>query len=296
MPIDPPAAFGDLLRRARRHAGLTQEELAERAGLSTRAISDLERGVNRAPRRDTLNMLAEALELPPEIVTQWEQTRQWLATRSPSPVHANSHPHTSHLPVSLNTLVGREQEIRSVVNVLREPGVRLVTLSGPGGVGKTRLALAVVRELEAAYRDGVWFVQLAPVRDPALVGSAIAAELGIREIGGQQLMTTLQAWLRPRQALIVVDNFEHVLGAAPLLTELLIACPSTTMLVTSRSRLQLSGEHDVLVEPFALPDLDDVHRLLRNPSVRLFTERGQALKPSFSITADNAEIVAAICC
>jgi predicted ATPase/DNA-binding CsgD family transcriptional regulator/DNA-binding XRE family transcriptional regulator len=298
MATEPPAAFGDLLRHARRDAGLTQEELAERAGLSTRAISDLERGINRAPRRDTLEMLAEALELPATDRAHWEQARQQLAVRSASVARSGTHQPNIHLPTPLTNFIGRGQEINEAASLLRLPGVRLLTLTGTGGVGKTRLSLMVARAVADGYPDGVWFVPLAPVREPAFVASTIASKLGVRELGGQPLIESLRAWLRARQALLVIDNFEHVLDAAPLIADLLTACPSAKVLVTSRSRLRLSGEHDVLIRPLALPaedKLSDAGSLLGNPSVSLFVERAREVSPDFSLTDGNAATVAAIC-
>ncbi|MBA2454778.1 MAG: XRE family transcriptional regulator, partial [Chloroflexia bacterium] len=167
MVTKPHAAFGDLLRHARRNANLTQDELAERAGISTRTISDLERGISRAPQQGTLDMLAGALNLSSEEQTHWRQARKRLAARSASPPSKAAQSRT-HLPAPLTTFVGREQEIIHIANVLRGLDTRLMTLTGVGGVGKTRLALMVVRQIADAFPDGVWFVDLAPLSDPNL--------------------------------------------------------------------------------------------------------------------------------
>lgn len=185
MTTDPPDSFGDLLRRARRAAALSQEELGERAGLSVRAISDLERGVNRAPRRDTLELLADALGLESDERRRWERKRRAAATQAASPTrHATSISEhtTAPLPSPLTPLVGRERDVADVRRLLAAN--RLVTLVGPGGVGKTRLALEVMRHARDDDPDGVHFVPLGAVRDPGLVLSAIAQSLDVSEQAG----------------------------------------------------------------------------------------------------------------
>jgi predicted ATPase len=190
----------------------------------------------------------------------------------------------ARLTAPLTTLVGREPEIAAVAALLREPTVRLVTLTGPGGVGKTRLALAVAGELAGEFADGVAFVELAAVRDPALVGEAIVQALGIRRTDDQPAQATLTALLRDHELLLVLDNFEHVVTAGPQLTELLWAGPRLKALVTSRSLLHVSGEQAAAVPPLALPE-----------AARLFAERARAMRADFALTADAAPAVAEIC-
>ncbi|HYI16865.1 MAG TPA: NB-ARC domain-containing protein, partial [Thermomicrobiales bacterium] len=202
------------------------------------------------------------------------------------------------LPQPLTSLVGRERDVAAVIAVMREDGARLVTLTGPGGTGKTRLAIQVAAEVSGSYSDGVRFVSLAPVRDPDLVVSTIAQTIGIRETADQPLPASLTTLLGDRQILLVLDNFEQVVDAAPLLSEMLSACRGLSILVTSRTPLHLYGERAVSVSPLAVPDASDLPSLdgLGDvAAVRLFVMRAQAAQSTFALTPDNARAVADIC-
>src|SRR6266852_4875421 len=204
----------------------------------------------------------------------------------------------SRLPAPLTPLVGREQEIAAVCALLWRPEVRLVTLTGTGGVGKTRLALGVAAAVNADFADGICFVALAPLIDPGLVLSTIAQALGVQEQGSRPLLEGLQDHLREKQLLLLLDNFEQVVSAAPVVAELLVAAPRLRVLMTSRTSLHLSGEHEFAVPPLSLPDLRDLpplDRLTQYGAIRLFIERAQAVKSDFALTKENAAAIAAIC-
>src|SRR5215204_5018152 len=232
--------------------------------------------------------------LEPERI--WQVLAPGLESSFPPPRTLESH--ETNLPMQLTTLVGREAEIAYLSALIEREGARLVTLTGPGGTGKTRLALAVAAEALDAFPDGVWFVDLAPLTDPALVLPGIASVLGVRESGGQALSQTVEAFVASKRLLLVLDNFEQVLDAAPQLAELLMACPQLSMLVTSREPLQVRAEQQVPVFPLTLPPAESMlplSELARVPAIDLFLQRATAIMPDFALTEENAPIIAAIC-
>jgi predicted ATPase/class 3 adenylate cyclase len=204
----------------------------------------------------------------------------------------------NNLPAQPTPLVGRERELAEVCSVLRREEVRLLTLTGPGGTGKTRLGLQAAAELLDEFEDGAFFVALAPIVEPAFVASAIAEPLGVVETGDRPLEESLKDYLRGKEVLLLLDNFEQVLESAPLVGELVSACPALKILVTSRSVLRVYGEREYPVEPLELPDpgrLPPLQRVEDYAAVRLFVERARAARPEFSVTDENAPAVAEIC-
>ncbi len=203
------------------------------------------------------------------------------------------------LPRPLTPLVGREADVARVSDVLGRADSRLVTLTGPGGVGKTRLAIEAAASRDVVvFPDGVAFVPLAGIGDPALVMPSIARVLGVRETGRGRLKERLNAFLESRRLLLVLDNFEQVLQAGAELAAMLEACPGATMLVTSRAVLHVTGERDIEVTPLASPDPNRLPSLAETRefgAVRLFGERAQAANEDFAVTDENAWAVAAIC-
>ena len=204
----------------------------------------------------------------------------------------------NNLPVQFTPFIGREQELSTIQQLLSREDVRLVTLTGPGGTGKTRLGLQVAAELSDAFAGGVFFVNLAPLSDPALVVPTIAETLGIREAAAQSVLQRLREDLRQKQMLLLLDNFEQVVSAAGPVVDLLGACPQLKALVTSREVLHVQAEHEFPVPPLPLPDpkrLPDLAALSHNAAVALFLQRAQAVKPDFQVTSANARAIVEIC-
>ena len=310
------AQFGTLLKHYRVAAALSQEALADQAGLSLDAISALESGRRGGPRLETARRLCDALCLAGE-----DRALFLAAARSSGPVrqdHGVPEPHTDqaraldNLPVPGTSFIGREQEMTEVMRLLR--ATRLLTMTGTGGVGKTRLALHVAAAVAGAFADGVVFVPLATLIDPSLVAATIATALGLGERGHATLAPALLspmsvenmvspeelllAFLREKHLLLVLDNFEQVATAAPLLSRLLAAAPRLVVVATSRVALHLYAEQEFPVTPLSLPPRQppaDLAALAQYEAVALFIQRAQLTQPSFTVTNDTAPVVAQIC-
>jgi predicted ATPase/DNA-binding XRE family transcriptional regulator len=271
-----PATFGALLKRYRMAAGLTQEALAERANLSARAISDLERGLSRAPRYDTLAMLTSAMNLEAE-----PRAALFAAARPPLAQEDAKVAPLQALPFPPTALLGREQEMAQALDLLRERVVRLLTLTGPGGVGKTHLALELAHTLRESFADGLAWIDLTDLRDPSLVPQAVAQALGLREQVDHAFPEQVRAFLQGKHCMLLLDNFEHVLSAADFVATLLVNCPRLQVVVTSRVPLHLRAEQQLVLTP-----------LTQAVSVALFRERAQCVQPGLDYTQP---VVAAIC-
>lgn len=286
--------FGAKLRQLRVDAALTQDMLAERAGMSVNAIGALERGVRRSPYPSTVSNLAKALKLS---AAHRDALMQSVVPRRPGGSREEL-PFARRVPREATPLVGRDDEIVDIGSTLRGDKVRLLTLTGPGGVGKSRLATRVALELESDIAGGVWFVQLAAVSDADLVPGAIAQVMGIQPGPPHELIPVLAEAMGDQPVLLVLDNVEQVATAAKVMSRLLQECGQLKLLVTSRIAMRIAAEYVHPVAPLALPSVAETRSLShleRVPSVRLFVQRAQAARPGFTLTSENADAVAELC-
>ncbi len=292
--------FGDLLRDYRRAAGLTQEELAERAGVSPRSISEMERGGTHVPRRDTIALLASALDLGEHERQAFESLidarRRQTTAPDTDPTHERERPR-HNLPRLLTSFVGREPELQELAALMASSP--LLTLVGTGGVGKTRLAQELVREHADSYLDGSWLVELAGLTDASLLPSTVAAAVGLHDLQAHNVVGVLTEYLSQRHLLLVLDNCEHLIDVcAELVVRLLRACRGLHVLATSREPLAIPGEVLRRVLPLRVPDLHQSlapEQLQDCAAVRLFIERARAVNPSLVLSAHNAPAIARIC-
>lgn len=291
--------FGRWLRQQRKRLDLSQSALAERARCSSDTIQKIETGTRR-PSREVAALLADALAVPlDERPAFIHFARGKTETSDEHSSHAA--PAALHLPIQLTVLIGREDDVAQVTGLLQRPEIRLLTLVGPPGIGKTRLAIQVASTLAEHFGRQVCFVALATVEDPDLVLARIAQALDIKEVAGRPLSESLMQWLRSNPILLLLDNFEQVLDATPALLDLLGACPRLNVLITSREALHVPGEWQYPMPLLATPGTDarqsslSMAHVAGYSAVRLFIERAMAVRPTFAITEQNAAVVAAIC-
>ncbi len=293
MKPGAPGSFGAQLKGLREAAGFTQEELATISGLSVHAVSALERGERRRPHLETVRALSAALDLT-------GVSRDALLGSARAPAHEPAVDELSgvSLPLAPTVLLGREADVLTLRDWLADPAARLITLTGPGGAGKTRLALELAHAIAAEAATRVVFVPLAAIRNPAFVASAIAEALGLSDVTALDLPRRARVACGDHSTLLVLDNFEQVLDAAPLVADLLTSVASLRVLATSRAPLRVRGEREYGVGPLALDvDSDGMSPadLARVPAVRLFVERVRGGQPDFRLTSANGPTVTAIC-
>ncbi len=279
-----------MLRDFRKRLDLSQRALAEQVCCSELTIRKIENGTRR-PSPQIAALLTDCLHVP-EL-----QRAEFLALARAKPGRANPQKNTN-LPTPLGRLIGREDVLAELRSLLVEERVRLLTLTGTAGIGKTRLANQTGWGVLSAYRGGVWYVALDTIAHSDDVPAAIARTLGV-ETGPQQTPAqSLLQWLREKQLLLVLDNFEHVLEAAPFVAALLVECAGVAALVTSREALHVRGERSYSVPPLPVPEmsaLPPVAELAQNPAVALFSDAASSVAPSFRLEERNAEAVAQIC-
>jgi non-specific serine/threonine protein kinase len=302
-------SFGEWVRLRRKALRLSRQEVADAVACSAVLIAKIETDARR-PSVQIAERLAHTLQIPPSDMphfvrvarahasTQHLPTPAYRVAAAPTPSIAPlDHQPAGNLPAAVSSFIGRSRELAEVRSLLLQPDVRLLTLTGPGGSGKTRLALEAARAFAPQLRDGAWFIDLAPITEPSQAPAAILQAVGVAADSHAAPRDTLLAWARAREALLLFDNFEHLLTAAPLVNDILRAAPRLRALVTSRVALRLQGEQEYRVEPLSAPETTDLSlaQLTTYDAVQLFTARARAVDLHFQITPAHAASIAAIC-
>lgn len=297
--MNSATSFGRWVKEQRKRLDLTQKDLAQRIGCSLSTIQKIEIG-QRQPSRQIAELLAEHLEIGIEQQSSFIHLARTQSTESlPVPSVELPPPQPiNNLSTPLTPLIGRDLEVKTISASLLGDDVRLLTISGPPGIGKTRLALQVAKTLLPHYRDGVCFVALAPISEVRSIIPAIAQTLKVAETKHLSLSERLKSYLRNKQMLLVLDNFEHLMTGAPWIAELLESAPHLNVLVTSRATLRLYGEHEFVTSPLGLPDIENLppfHILSGYAAIELFIQRARAVKSEFALNEQNGHSVAEIC-
>jgi predicted ATPase/DNA-binding XRE family transcriptional regulator len=294
--MSSPAPLAALIRRRRVSARLTQEELAEKAGISVRTISDIERGLRRSVYRDTAERLAEALDVGGAEKDDFILVARGRVARNEPGLRLGPRgipPRRNRVPVPPTPLIGREREMEMLLGNFRDGSIRSISLTGAGGIGKTRLAMEAAVAAQDIYRDGVYFVPLSPSESSARVVPLIAEALGMVEPEARTV-ADVSTHLAAATILLVLDTFEHVLDAAASVAELLSSCERLTLLVTSREPLRIRGEHVVALPPLTPPPEDSTD-LSSSSAGRLLLERARAAKADLVIDEESSALLADIC-
>lgn len=302
-----PTSFGRWLKQRRKALELTQDDLARLVNCSEITIRKIEAN-ERRPSKQIAELLADQLSIAPSERTAFLQfargeaddsaLTEQLAGQHREPVHWRTSQRPTNLVRPLTQLIARAQEIAALRHILLHGETRLLTVAGPGGIGKTSLALEVAYKLIDEFTDGVFLVTLDTITDPQMIAPTIAQTLGLVDVDQQPLRARLIGHLRDKHLLLVLDNFEHIVGAAPLVTELLAACPWLHIIVTSRAPLHVRGERQFLVQPLPLPEPQQsvtLEAAQQYGAVALFTARAQAARSGWELTEQNASAVVALC-
>jgi transcriptional regulator with XRE-family HTH domain len=283
--------FGEWLRGHRQGLGLTQAELARKVGCATITIQKIEAN-QRRPSADMARWLAEACEISaPQRQRFLRLARTGRTVTARERVALERRP--TNLPLAPPRLIGRERDLTVARRCIRRDGARLLTITGPPGVGKTTLALHLAADVLSEFEDGAFFVPLAGARNAAAVAAAIARTLDVTETGADA-PRRLAEYLSGKQLLLVLDNFEQALSSVPIVADLLRKCPWLSVIATSRAPLRIRQERRVLLDPLTLPaEAADSSRdgIAQSPAVALFVERAQAARPDFALTSENADTV-----